>query len=242
MGARAEDVLVAGGGGFIGGHLVGRLLQQGDRPAVDVKPSRSGTSPPRCPERQADLSRRDAAMTTEGVVASTCWPPTWAAWASSRTTAAMHAHSPHQHPHARPTPRQEVERYFYSSSACVYAADKQTDPDVTALKRPSLPGDARGRIRLGEAVLRANVPPLQPRTTVKTRVARYHNVYGPHGTWHGGQEKAPAAVCRKVADGQDTGEQRSRSGAMATRRDLPVHRRLSQASQMILEGDLQCPN
>ena len=93
-----------------------------------------------------------------------------------------------------------VERFFYSSSACVYAADKQTDADVVPLKEEdAYPAIAGGRLRLGEALQRADVPTLPRRLRSATRVARYHNVYGPHGTWDGGREKAPAAICRKVA-------------------------------------------
>src|SRR5256714_4290226 len=90
-------------------------------------------------------------------------------------------------------------RFFYASSACVYAADKQTDPDVTALKEedayPAMPEDGYGWEKLfSERMCRH----FREDFDIQTRVARYHNVYGPHGTWDGGREKAPAAICRKV--------------------------------------------
>ena len=96
-----------------------------------------------------------------------------------------------------------VERFFYSSSACVYAADKQTDTDVTALKEadayPAMPEDGYGWEKLfTERMCRH----FREDFGLETRVARYHNVYGPHGTWDGGREKAPAAICRKVVDGR----------------------------------------
>src|SRR5205814_7018581 len=92
-----------------------------------------------------------------------------------------------------------VERFLFGSSACVYAADKQTDPDVTALKEedayPALPEDGYGWEKLfGERMCRH----FREDFGIATRAARYHNVYGPHGTWDGGREKAPAAICRKV--------------------------------------------
>ena len=72
-------------------------------------------------------------------------------------------------------------------------------PGVAGLtEERRLSGDAGRRLRLGEAVQRADVPPFPRGLRTETRVARYHNVYGPHGTYDGGREKAPAAICRKV--------------------------------------------
>lgn len=101
-----------------------------------------------------------------------------------------------------------VERFFFSSSACVYAADRQTAPDATALVEadayPAMPEDGYGWEKLFiERMCRHFSEDFE----METRVARYHNVYGPHGTFEGGREKAPAAICRKVAqaviDGTD---------------------------------------
>jgi GDP-D-mannose 3',5'-epimerase len=92
-----------------------------------------------------------------------------------------------------------VSRFFYSSSACVYAADKQTSPDVAPLKEsdayPAMAEDGYGWEKLfSERMCRH----FREDFGLATRVARYHNVYGPNGTWEGGREKAPAAICRKV--------------------------------------------
>jgi nucleoside-diphosphate-sugar epimerase len=92
-----------------------------------------------------------------------------------------------------------VERYFCASSACVYAADRQTSPDVTALAEndayPAMPEDGYGWEKLfSERMCRHFLEDFD----LQTRVARYHNVYGPFGTYDGGREKAPAAICRKV--------------------------------------------
>jgi GDP-D-mannose 3',5'-epimerase len=102
--------------------------------------------------------------------------------------------------------RHDVERYFYASSACVYAADKQTVADVTALKEqdayPAMPEDGYGWEKLfSERMCRHFTEDFG----LETRVARYHNVYGPFGTYDGGREKAPAAVCRKVIQAQLSG-------------------------------------
>jgi nucleoside-diphosphate-sugar epimerase len=98
------------------------------------------------------------------------------------------------------------QRYFYSSSACVYAADKQTRADLVPLKEadayPAMPEDGYGWEKLfGERMCRHFTEDYG----LETRVARYHNVYGPHGTYDGGREKAPAAICRKVVAAQLAG-------------------------------------
>jgi len=96
---------------------------------------------------------------------------------------------------------QQVERYFYASSACVYAAGKQMDAQTIPLREedayPAMPEDGYGWEKLfSERMCRHFFEDY----ATPTRVARFHNVYGPHGTWTGGREKAPAAVCRKVAE------------------------------------------
>ena len=121
---------------------------------------------------------------------------------------------------------QGVERYFYSSSACVYAAGKQTQTDVTALREedayPALPEDGYGWEKLfTERMCRHFLDDFG----LVTRVARYHNVYGPSGTWDGGREKAPAAVCRKVAIAALTGRHELRDlGRWRTNSQFHVHR------------------
>ena len=94
-----------------------------------------------------------------------------------------------------------VKRFFYSSSACVYAADKQVEANVTALKEedayPAMAEDGYGWEKLfSERMARHFLEDYG----LQTRVARFHNVYGPNGTWSGGREKAPAAISRKVAE------------------------------------------
>jgi GDP-D-mannose 3',5'-epimerase len=100
-----------------------------------------------------------------------------------------------------------VRRFFYSSSACVYNIDKQRSPEVVPLKEedayPAMAEDGYGWEKLfSERMCRH----FREDFGLKTRVARYHNVYGPHGTWEGGREKAPAAICRKVIHAKQTGD------------------------------------
>jgi nucleoside-diphosphate-sugar epimerase len=103
--------------------------------------------------------------------------------------------------------QRDVERFFYSSSACVYAAGRQTSPGVTALREadayPAMPEDGYGWEKLfSERMCRH----FSEDFGLETRVARYHNVYGPHGTYDGGREKAPAAICRKVIQAKLSGD------------------------------------
>jgi nucleoside-diphosphate-sugar epimerase len=103
--------------------------------------------------------------------------------------------------------QQGVERYFFSSSACVYAQDKQTSADVRPLREedayPADPEDGYGWEKLfSERMCRHFAEDF----ALTMRVARYHNVYGPCGAWKGGREKAPAAICRKVAEAKLSGD------------------------------------
>jgi nucleoside-diphosphate-sugar epimerase len=100
-----------------------------------------------------------------------------------------------------------VKRHFFSSSACIYNIHLQQRPDVTALREedayPAMPEDGYGWEKLFSERMCRN---FRDDYGIETRVARYHNVYGPHGTYDGGREKAPAAICRKVAVAKLTGE------------------------------------
>jgi nucleoside-diphosphate-sugar epimerase len=94
-----------------------------------------------------------------------------------------------------------ISRYFFASSACVYAEEKQTSAEVSPLREsdayPAMPEDGYGWEKLfSERMCRHFCEDFG----LDTRIARYHNVYGPHGTFRGGREKAPAAICRKVAE------------------------------------------
>jgi len=96
--------------------------------------------------------------------------------------------------------RKGVQRFFYSSSACVYPEYKQLETDITALKEadawPAQPQDAYGLEKLATEEVCKYYGKDFPQ--MHFRVARFHNIYGPQGTWKGGREKAPAAFCRKA--------------------------------------------
>jgi len=100
-----------------------------------------------------------------------------------------------------------AERYFFSSSACAYNTELQKDPNVRALKEsdayPAMAERGYGWEKLISEML---CQEYWAERGMKTFIARFHNVYGPWGTWDGGREKAPAAICRKVIEGKDLGK------------------------------------
>ena len=241
--ADAVDVLVAGGGGFIGGHLVADLLAQGlTVRSVDVKPTSEWYQVHDDAQNvQADLSLLDSAMTqTEGARQVYMLAADMGGMGFIENNKALCMLTVLTSTHMLEAARaHEVERYFYSSSACVYAADKQTDTHITALKEsdayPAMPEDGYGWEKLfTERMARHFLEDFG----LTTRVARYHNVYGPNGTWTGGREKAPAAVCRKIATAVITGNHELDIwGDGEQTRSFMYIDDCVQGSQMILKGD-----
>lgn len=204
-------VLVTGAGGFIGGALVADLIRGGiDVRAVDVKPLQNW----HLVDEAADnlvLDLRDLASCRVAVegrhhVYNLAADMGGMGFIETHKTECML--SVLINTHMLMASRDEgVERFFFSSSACVYAADHQADPDVTALKEsdayPAMPEDGYGWEKLfSERMCRHFLEDYG----LQTRVARYHNIYGPNGTYDGGREKAPAAICRKIANAKLTGD------------------------------------
>ena len=203
-------VLVAGGGGFIGGHLVGELLRRGfEVRSVDVKPLEEWYQVhPDAQNLQGDLSLRDeAAKAVAGTSRVYDLAADMGGMGFIENNKAACMLSVLTGTHLLLAARDAgVDRFFFASSACVYAADKQTDADVTALKEadayPAMPEDGYGWEKLFTERMARH---FREDYGLATRVARYHNVYGPWGTWTGGREKAPAAICRKIALAKMTG-------------------------------------
>jgi nucleoside-diphosphate-sugar epimerase len=102
--------------------------------------------------------------------------------------------------------RAGAQRYFFSSSACAYNTDLQQDPQVRALKESdAYPAMAERGYGWEKLMSEMFCQEYWHERGLKTFIARFHNVYGPHGTWDGGREKAPAAICRKVIEAKDQG-------------------------------------
>jgi GDP-D-mannose 3',5'-epimerase len=196
-------VLVTGAGGFIGGHLVGQLRKDGMKVrAVDSKPLSDWYQLfDDVDNRRADLSDAKACdKAVDGVNTVYNLAADMGGMGFIETHKAECMLSVLINTNMLVAARNHgVSRFFFSSSACVYAADKQTSSNVTALKEadayPAMPEDGYGWEKLfSERMCRH----FREDFGIVTRVARYHNVYGPHGTFEGGREKAPAAICCKV--------------------------------------------
>jgi nucleoside-diphosphate-sugar epimerase len=136
-----------------------------------------------------------------------------------------------------------VKRFFYSSSACVYNAEKQKSADIVPLKEadayPAMPEDGYGWEKLfSERMCRH----FREDFGLETRVARFHNVYGPNGTFDGGREKAPAAICRKIIEAKVSGKHEIEVWGDGTRtRSFMYIDDCLKGIQMIMRGDMVEP-
>ncbi len=201
-----EDLaVVAGAGGFIGGHLVAALRGQGRSVrAVDIKPTTKWYQLSEDAENiVADLKLKaecERACRDAGIVYQLAADMGGIGFIEQNKALCMLSVLINSHM-LQAAKDAGVRRFFYSSSACVYNADKQKRTDVVPLREedayPAMPEDGYGWEKLfSERMCRH----FREDFGLATRVARYHNVYGPHGTWEGGREKAPAAICRKVIE------------------------------------------
>jgi nucleoside-diphosphate-sugar epimerase len=205
-------VLVCGAGGFIGGHLVSELRRQGRRDirAVDIKPFDEWFQRfPDVENLQLDLQGKAACeQSVRGAEQVYDLAADMGGMGFIENNRCLCMLSVLINTHLLMAAKKfDVQRYFYASSACVYNADKQKDINVTALKEedayPAMPEDGYGWEKLfSERMCRH----FREDFGVATRVARFHNVYGPHGTYDGGREKAPAAISRKVIQAKLSGK------------------------------------
>lgn len=205
-------VVVAGGGGFIGGSLVADLRRQGYKRvrAVDIKPFEQWYQVFDDVENlQLDLNLKpNCEQAVAGAAQVFCLAANMGGMGFIERNKALCMLSVLINTHMLQAARAAgVKRYFYSSSACVYNGDKQRDVNNPGLKEedayPALAEDGYGWEKLfSERMCRH----FREDFGLYTRVARFHNVYGPNGTWDGGREKAPAAICRKVIEAKLSGK------------------------------------
>jgi GDP-D-mannose 3', 5'-epimerase len=206
-----KRIVVAGAGGFIGGHLVKELISKGNIVrAVDIKPLNEWYQvSDKADNLVMDLRLREncfRAVSGYNEIFNLAADMGGMGFIENNKAACMISVLINTHL-LLAAKECAIDRYFYSSSACVYNSDKQTDTNNPGLKEsdayPALAEDGYGWEKLfSERMCRH----FREDFGLTTRVARFHNVYGPHGTYDGGREKAPAAICRKVIDAQISGK------------------------------------
>jgi nucleoside-diphosphate-sugar epimerase len=211
MKIKDQKVVVCGAGGFIGGHLIKDLVASGvgEVRAVDIKPLNEWyQTVPRVENLSLDLQdKQNCYRAVEGASAVFQLAADMGGMGFIENNRALCMLSVLINTHMLMAAKDlRVQRFLFASSACVYNGEKQTSPNVIPLKEddayPALPEDGYGWEKLfGERMCRH----FEEDFGLQCRVARFHNVYGPHGTWDGGREKAPAAICRKVLEAKISG-------------------------------------
>jgi GDP-D-mannose 3',5'-epimerase len=203
-------VLVSGGTGFIGSHLARYLYSQGDSVRIaDINPDSQIEGQYYNEKLQLDLRIWENCLAaTKGVdeVYNLAADMGGIAYISSVRATITHDNTLINTNMLEASRQNRVKRYFFSSSACVYPLYRQSAPNVKGLKEedayPANPDSFYGWEKLfAEKMCEA----YQRDYGMSIRIARYHNIYGPEGTYKGGKEKSPAALCRKVAEAQNPG-------------------------------------
>jgi GDP-D-mannose 3',5'-epimerase len=208
----AKRILVCGAGGFIGGHLVKRLKTDGHWVrGVDVK--KNEFAPSSANEfvvgdlRDTNVVRSVMEGIDEVYQLAADMGGAGYIFTGEHDAAVMHNSATINLNVLEIGRKAGINKYFYSSSACMYPAYNQTDPDNPNCSEdsayPAAPDSEYGWEKLFSERLYAA---YQRNHGIEIHVARFHNIFGPQGTWCGGREKAPAALCRKVAETPNGGE------------------------------------
>ena len=201
-------ILVAGAGGFIGGHLVKSLLDVHHPSlirAVDIKPLEDWDQVHAGVQNvdHANLGRRPVAYESVRdvkTVYNLACDMGGMGFIENNKKACMMSVLINTHL-LEAAEMNRVQRYFYASSACVYNGHRQDSNDVVYLREEdAYPADAEDGYGWEKLFSERLCNHFAQETQMDVRVARFHNVYGPNGTWYGGREKAPAAICRKVLE------------------------------------------
>ncbi len=203
-------VLVTGAGGFIGHHLTGYLVDRGywvrgvDVKAPEYQPTRANEF------EILDLIRWDNCLqATRGIDEVYGLAANMGGIGFIETNKAVIVRdNTLMNMHTLEASRVNgVKRYLYTSSACIYPGYKQKSPDVTPLREEdAYPADAEDGYGWEKLYMERNCRHYHEDFGIETRVVRFHNIFGPLGTYDGGREKSPAAICRKVALAANGGE------------------------------------
>ena len=205
-------VCIGGGAGFIGSHLAKKLMKDGCHVVVaDWKKNEFMKEEEFCHEfKLLDLRKFDACVeATKGCseVYNLAADMGGMGFIQSNHSVLFYNNMMISFNVMEAARKNDVKLFFYASSACVYNETKQEDENNPGLKEadawPAQPQDAYGLEKLSTEEL---VKHYGQDFGIKTYIARFHNVYGPHGTWKGGREKAPAATCRKAATSKESFE------------------------------------
>ncbi len=205
-----KKAFIAGGGGFIGGYLAGHLLQQGyNVVSADIKSFEQWYQVFDAAENySSNLENKDnCVQLTKGCDVIYNLACNMGGMGFIENNKALCMLSVLINTHLLMAAKEhDIQDFFYSSSACVYKQEKQASPDVNPLIEedvyPAMPEDGYGWEKLfSERMCRHFFEDFG----IRTRVARLHNVYGPYGTYYGGREKAPAAICRKIINAKLSG-------------------------------------
>ena len=241
-----KKALVCGGGGFIGGHLINRLKKDGYYVrAADLKENEYGNSnadefiigdltDPRVAEEVVkgmnEVYQLAADMGGAGYI-----------FTGENDAAVMHNSALCNLNVLDASQKAGVQKIFYSSSACMYPEYNQLDPDNPKCSEesayPAAPDSEYGWEKLfSERLYFA----YQRNTGINVKVARFHNIFGPQGTWTGGKEKAPAALCRKVAETENGGSIEVWGDGKQTRSFLFIDECV-EAVRRLMESDFSGP-
>lgn len=245
-----KKVIVLGGGGFIGGHLAKRLKEEGCWVrVVDIKNHEYFNHEEICHEfvlgdlRDPELVRQVIDLRIDELyqLAADMGGAGYI-FTGDNDANVMHNSALINLNVAHEATRKEVKRVFYSSSACMYPAHNQDDPDNPNCEEmsayPANPDSEYGWEKLfSERIFLA----FNRNYKLDVRVARFHNIFGPYGTWKGGKEKAPAAMCRKAAEAEEGGEIEVWGDGLQTRSFLYIDECIEMVLRLMRQDDFIGP-
>ena len=225
-----KKILIVGAGGFIGGHLVKRLLRDDNSiVAVDIKPKEYWFQDYDNVKNYYSMDMKEinnCRKVTKNIdyVFNMACNMGGMGFIENNKAECMQSVLINTNLLIA-CKENKIQRYFFSSSACAYNKTKQQDVFIDGLKEndayPADPEDGYGWEKLfSERMCRHFMEDYG----IEVRIARYHNIYGPYGTYDGGREKAPAALCRKIINAKKNDQMKLKFGGMENKQEVFIHR------------------